>query len=182
MSYWPAHRGDGATAWPFRPAKTHRMTTTMAPTAIRAMARPAPGRWDERTEGTPTRWCLASLQRTHCLDPRASRRSGGRTGRNMPDSPQDLRARRLQVRRRLTATRSWRWRLGQVAGDDNGSGGHTRRHRRWSSRQLHRLGSLASHAWAGVVVLAVALGWIAYGGVIGFPTYWQRSCSPSPPS
>ena len=45
--------------------------------------------------------------------------------------------------------------------------------RRWSSRQLHRLGALASHAWAGVVVMVLALGWVAYGASIGFPSYWQ---------
>jgi low affinity Fe/Cu permease len=45
-------------------------------------------------------------------------------------------------------------------------------HRRWSSRQLHRLGVTASHAWSGSVVLAVALGWVVWGAVSGFPSYW----------
>ena len=47
-----------------------------------------------------------------------------------------------------------------------------RRHRRWSSRQLHHLGVIASHAWAGCAVLAVALGWVAWGAATGFPSYW----------
>ena len=45
-------------------------------------------------------------------------------------------------------------------------------HRRWSSRQLHRLGTLASHAWAGLVVAVVALGWVCFGAAAGFPSYW----------
>jgi low affinity Fe/Cu permease len=51
------------------------------------------------------------------------------------------------------------------------------RHRRWSSRQLHRLGTVASHAWAGLVVAVVALGWVAYGAAAGFPSYWQAILS-----
>jgi low affinity Fe/Cu permease len=47
------------------------------------------------------------------------------------------------------------------------------RHRRWSSRQLHRLGQLASHAWAASIALAVAVGWVAYGAATGFPSYWS---------
>ena len=46
------------------------------------------------------------------------------------------------------------------------------RYRRWSSRQLHRLGLLASHAWAGSVALVAAIGWVAYGAADGFPSYW----------
>jgi low affinity Fe/Cu permease len=48
-----------------------------------------------------------------------------------------------------------------------------RPHRRWSSWQLHRLGGLASHAWAGVVVAIVALGWVSYGAATDFPSYWE---------
>ena len=46
------------------------------------------------------------------------------------------------------------------------------RHRRWSSRQLHRVGLITSHAWAGSAVLCLALGWVAWGAVSGFPSYW----------
>lgn len=47
-----------------------------------------------------------------------------------------------------------------------------RSHRRWSSRQIHRLGAAGSHAWAGTTVFALALAWIAWGVASGFPTYW----------
>jgi low affinity Fe/Cu permease len=56
---------------------------------------------------------------------------------------------------------------------DFGLGSENPRYRRWSSRQLHRLGQLASHAWAGSVALAVAIGWLAYGGATGFPSFWS---------
>jgi low affinity Fe/Cu permease len=46
------------------------------------------------------------------------------------------------------------------------------RHQRWSSRQLHRLGAVASHAWSACVVLGVALVWVAWGIASGFPSYW----------
>jgi low affinity Fe/Cu permease len=32
---------------------------------------------------------------------------------------------------------------------------------------------LTSHAWAGSVALVVAIGWVIYGGVSGFPSYWS---------
>ena len=47
------------------------------------------------------------------------------------------------------------------------------RYSRWSSRQLHRLGQLASHAWAASVALGVAIGWVVYGAATGFPSYWS---------
>ena len=49
----------------------------------------------------------------------------------------------------------------------------SRQNRRWSSRQLHLLGAVASHAWAGGVIVVLALGWVAYGIASGFPQYWQ---------
>ncbi len=45
-------------------------------------------------------------------------------------------------------------------------------HRQWSSRQLHRLGDIASHAWAGALVALIVLAWTAYGAASGFPSYW----------
>jgi low affinity Fe/Cu permease len=47
------------------------------------------------------------------------------------------------------------------------------RYSRWTSRQLHRLGQLASHAWAASVALGVAIGWVVYGAATGFPSYWS---------
>lgn len=52
-------------------------------------------------------------------------------------------------------------------------GGENRPDRRWSSRQLHRLGELTSHAWAGAIVLAIAIGWVLFGAVSGFSSAWQ---------
>jgi low affinity Fe/Cu permease len=49
-----------------------------------------------------------------------------------------------------------------------------RRHRLWTSRQFHRLGSVTSHAWAGAVVLFLALGWVVWGAGSGFPSYWPE--------
>lgn len=46
------------------------------------------------------------------------------------------------------------------------------RHRRWTSRQVHQVGLITSHAWAGWLVLAAALMWVGWGGVVGFPSYW----------
>ncbi len=87
---------------------------------------------------------------------------------------EDQRTRHRYMSRHLATSGRWHWRQGQIDPaegppvplDDQG-------HRRWSSRQLHRLGDLTSHAWAGAAVLIVVLGWIAYGGVVGFPRYWQ---------
>ena len=49
--------------------------------------------------------------------------------------------------------------------------------RRWSSRQLHRLGELTSHAWSGAIVLAIAIGWVIFGAVSGFSSTWQSILS-----
>ena len=61
-----------------------------------------------------------------------------------------------------------------MAGDegDHGSALSVAGHRRWSSRQLHRLGLILSHAWAGSLVLCLALGWVVWGVATGFPRYW----------
>jgi low affinity Fe/Cu permease len=83
-----------------------------------------------------------------------------------------FRLRRLRTHRQLAPSGSRRGRLGQARetyASDRVSG---RPHRRWSSRQLHRLGGLASHAWAGVIVALVALAWVVDGAVTGFPSYW----------
>jgi low affinity Fe/Cu permease len=83
---------------------------------------------------------------------------------------EQVRLRRRRLRRQLAASGRRRWRLGRVAGP----GGQVlpRPDRRWNSRQLHRLGGLASHAWAGVIVSLAALGWVVYGALTGFPSYW----------
>ena len=91
----------------------------------------------------------------------------------MPQAVDDqFRLRRLRIQRRLTPSGRRRWQLGPVSGPDTGDQVPGRPHRRWSSRQLHRLGGLASHAWAGVIAALVALGWILDGAFTGFPSYW----------
>jgi low affinity Fe/Cu permease len=63
-------------------------------------------------------------------------------------------------------------REGQAYDDEPQQAPTVRRHQRWSSRQLHRLGAVASHAWAACAVLGVALVWVAWGVASGFPSYW----------
>ncbi len=53
------------------------------------------------------------------------------------------------------------------------------RQRAWSSRVLHRLGQLTSHAGAGLVAGGVIIGWLIVGVAIDFPGWWEtRSTSP----
>lgn len=44
--------------------------------------------------------------------------------------------------------------------------------RRWSSRQLHRLGALAAHAWAGGAVALASIAYVGVGIAVGFPQWW----------
>jgi low affinity Fe/Cu permease len=81
-------------------------------------------------------------------------------------------SRRRLVRRQLESTSHWKWRRGQADVDD-GAAGAERPHRQWSSRLLHRIGAATSHAWAGAFVAIIAAGWVAYGAISGFPSYWQ---------
>jgi low affinity Fe/Cu permease len=48
------------------------------------------------------------------------------------------------------------------------------RQRAWSSRVLHRLGQLTSHAGAGLMAGGVVLGWLVVGLVIHFPAWWEN--------
>jgi hypothetical protein len=83
-----------------------------------------------------------------------------------------FRLRRLRNQRQLSPSGRRRWQLGRVSEPHRGDQVPSRRHRRWSSRQLHRLGGLASHAWAGVIAALVALAWVLDGALTGFPSYW----------
>ncbi len=42
---------------------------------------------------------------------------------------------------------------------------------------LHRMGEITAHAWAGVGVTLVVLGWVADGLVTGFTPHWQAVLS-----
>jgi low affinity Fe/Cu permease len=91
----------------------------------------------------------------------------------VPEAIDDqFRLRRLRIQRQLAPSGRRRWHLGRVSEPHSGDQVAGRPHRRWSSRQLHRLGGLASHAWAGVIVALVALAWVVDGALTGFPSYW----------
>src|SRR3569833_2171970 len=47
------------------------------------------------------------------------------------------------------------------------------RQRAWSSRVLHRLGQLTSHAGAGLLAGVVVIGWLIVGLAIDFPGWWE---------
>jgi low affinity Fe/Cu permease len=49
------------------------------------------------------------------------------------------------------------------------------RQRAWSSRVLHRLGELTSHAGAGLVAGGVGIGWLLVGVIIDFPGWWENA-------
>ena len=69
------------------------------------------------------------------------------------------------------------WRRGLV----RGSGGEhsllneARAERSRTSRALHRVGELTSHAWAGLLVALWVVVWIGIGFVTGFPGWWQTT-------
>jgi low affinity Fe/Cu permease len=83
-----------------------------------------------------------------------------------------FRLRRLRIQRQLAPSARHRWQRGRVSQPHTSDQVPGRPHRRWSSRQLHRLGGAASHAWAGVIVAMVALAWVLDGALTGFPSYW----------
>ena len=86
--------------------------------------------------------------------------------------------RRRKVERQVASARSRRGRKGMITTRNEGTP-NRRPDRRWSSRQLHRLGEATSHAWAGAAILAMAIGWVAFGAATGFGPNWQAilSCS-----
>lgn len=45
--------------------------------------------------------------------------------------------------------------------------------RHWSSRALHRVDELTSHAGAGLTAVAVLVLWAVIGAVTGFPDWWE---------
>ncbi len=47
------------------------------------------------------------------------------------------------------------------------------RQRAWSSRVLHRLDALTSHAATGLVIAAAVLAWLAVGVAYSFPAWWE---------
>jgi len=72
------------------------------------------------------------------------------------------------------------WRRGQIEPSDDGTSHRFRRgtdphrrHRTRSSRVLHRLGDISSHAAAGLVAAAFVVVWVTVGAVAGFPHWWE---------
>lgn len=47
--------------------------------------------------------------------------------------------------------------------------------RHWTSRLLHRVGSIAAHSGAGVLAAAFVAVWTVVGIVVGFPDWWQTT-------
>lgn len=95
---------------------------------------------------------------------------------------EDIVERRQRVNHR---TGRRRWRMGFVGASDalrrrlTGSGSNRRSgawlERKWSSRALHRLGELMSHAGAGLVAVAAVLLWLVVGLVKSFPAWWEAT-------
>lgn len=92
--------------------------------------------------------------------------------------PSGLERRRRWLIGRTAADRP-RWRRGKFGPplDDETMSTDPWRGRRWSSRQLHRLGEITAHAWAGVTVTALVVAWVVYGAVSGFTPHWQAVLS-----
>jgi low affinity Fe/Cu permease len=72
------------------------------------------------------------------------------------------------------------WRRGQIRASDEEERGRFglpvdphHRHRTRSSRVLHRVGDVSSHAGAGLVAAAFVAVWTAVGAVAGFPHWWE---------
>lgn len=93
--------------------------------------------------------------------------------------------RRHKLDHQIASARSRRWRRGARTPDGAqpaggvAQGERSRPDRRWSSRQLHRLGDATSHAWAGALVLIISVAWVVVGSLTGFSPAWQSilTCS-----
>ena len=87
-------------------------------------------------------------------------------------TPEDQLDRRRRLSHHLRAANHRPRRQSRSIDQINSQDSPVEPHRQWSSRQLHRLGDVASHAWAGAIVALIVLAWLAYGGASGFPSYW----------
>ncbi len=94
-----------------------------------------------------------------------------RSSPGAPEAEPDVAHRRDAVRRRVEGGR---WRRGLIRGTPPGVvHSSTWGQRQWSSRALHRLGELSSHAGAGFVAAVLVLAWLGVGLVAGFPGWWE---------
>src|SRR5687767_741609 len=77
---------------------------------------------------------------------------------------------------RTTTSSEPEWRQGLITPSGDGTlRGKVRAERSWTSRTLHRVGEWTSHAWAGLVVAIAVAGWLGFGFVVRFPTWWQAT-------
>ena len=97
---------------------------------------------------------------------------GSAQASHLPMTPEDQPDPRRRRSHPLTAMKYWPWRQGGSLDEIDSQPAAVERHRQWSSRQLHHLGDVTSHAWAGVMVALIVVAWLAYGAASGFPPYW----------
>ncbi len=93
---------------------------------------------------------------------------------------EDLERRRRWLQRRRDERRSdaspGRWRRGLFrGGSSTGEPARTREweQRRWTSRALHRVGSVVAHAGAGIAAAVLVAVWTVVGVIEGFPPWWE---------
>ena len=68
-----------------------------------------------------------------------------------------------------------KWRRGMFGTSARGVHAGEWQHRHWSSRLLHRVGEVVSHAASGIVAAALVAIWTAVGVISGFPDWWQTT-------
>jgi low affinity Fe/Cu permease len=66
-----------------------------------------------------------------------------------------------------------RWRKGMFGGAAAHANEWTSRH--WSSRLLHRVGEIVSHAGSGIIAAVLVVGWLALGVMTRFPGWWETT-------
>lgn len=106
----------------------------------------------------------------------------GETGSTAPGPEREIVKRRQRVHHR---TGQRRWRRGLIGASEelrrrlsrSTRGGRSGAwfERKWSSRALHRLGEITSHAGAGLVVVVAVLLWLFVGWMKSFPDWWEAT-------
>lgn len=68
------------------------------------------------------------------------------------------------------------WRRGLIGADTKKSLLYeARAQRSRTSRALHNVGEVTSHAWAGLVVALAVVAWVGVGIAVQFPSWWQAT-------
>ena len=69
-----------------------------------------------------------------------------------------------------------RWRRGLIGADTQKSLLYEERAKRSrTSRLLHNVGEVTSHAWAGLAVALAVVAWVGIGIAVQFPSWWQAT-------